>query len=78
MGQHDGDPSPGSLKVTASFTGYDQYIDTVISGLSPRIDATGKVLKVVPVSIPGPFSAGRNSTSAPARTIATRRARGRR
>jgi hypothetical protein len=37
-----GNPSPGSLKVTATFTDYNQYIDPIINFSS--LDLTGKTL----------------------------------
>jgi len=38
-----GSPSPGSLKMTATFTDYNQYVDAIIN-LSPVINLTGKTL----------------------------------
>ena len=37
-----GNPSPGSLKVTATFTDYNQYIDAIVNISS--VDLTGKTL----------------------------------
>jgi hypothetical protein len=47
-----GNPSPGSLKVTATYTAYNQYVDALINP-SPAIDLTGATLhvKVMLVSV---------------------------
>ena len=41
----EGDPSPGSLKITATFTDYDQTVD-VVTQISPLINLTGKTVHV--------------------------------
>src|SRR5262245_36075115 len=38
-----GDPSPGSIKKTVTFTSYGQYIDPIINFMDPK-DLTGKTL----------------------------------
>jgi hypothetical protein len=41
----DGNPNPGCLKVTATYTAYNQYVDAYINP-SPAIDLTGATLHV--------------------------------
>lgn len=38
-----GDPTPGSLKITAEFTGYNQKLDAAVN-ISPLLNLTGKVI----------------------------------
>jgi hypothetical protein len=40
-----GNPAPGSLKLTATFTDYDQIVD-VVSQISPLANLTGKTVHV--------------------------------
>jgi hypothetical protein len=53
-----GSPSPGSLKITATFTDCNQYVDAAISGLSPLRDLTGKTLHGQLQVTSGTFSGG--------------------
>ena len=53
-----GSPSPGSLKVTATFTDCGQYVDAAISGLSPLRNLTGKTLHGKLQVTSGTFSGG--------------------
>jgi hypothetical protein len=55
----DGSPDLGTLKVTATFTNYRQYVD-VIKQIAPALDLSGRVLKAqvklvssMPASFPG-------------------------
>jgi hypothetical protein len=48
-----GNPSPGALKVTATFTDYNQYIDSIINLTS--VDLTGKTLHAKVMLMSGTF-----------------------
>lgn len=48
-----GNPSPGALKVTATFTDYNQYIDAIINLAS--MDLTGKTLHAKVMLMSGTF-----------------------
>jgi hypothetical protein len=55
----DGSPSPGSIKLTATYPSYDQYADVILN-VSPAVDLTGKTLhaKVQLVQSSAPFPGG--------------------
>lgn len=53
-----GSPSPGSLKITATFTDCGQYVDAAVSGLSPLRNLTGKTLHGKLQVTSGTFSGG--------------------
>ena len=54
-----GSPSPGSLKMTATFTDYNQYVDAIVN-LTPTttLDLTGKTLHASLQVTSGTFSGG--------------------
>jgi hypothetical protein len=52
-----GSPSAGSLKMTATFTDYNQYVDAIVN-FSPTIDLTGKTLHASLQLTSGTFSGG--------------------
>ena len=52
-----GSPSAGSLKMTATFTDYNQYVDAIIN-LTPTINLTGKTLHASLQLTSGAFSGG--------------------
>ncbi len=51
----DGDPSPGSLQVTAPFTALDQYVDANVGYAQPGLDLTGRSLHVMVKLVSGTF-----------------------
>lgn len=53
----DGDPSPGCLKVTVTFTGFMQYVDPQVNVATP-VDMTGHPLKARVRLVSGSFPAG--------------------
>jgi hypothetical protein len=53
----NGDPDPGSLEVTATFTAYNQYVDAIV-GVSPAADLTGKILHAKVMLTQGAFTGG--------------------
>ena len=56
----DGNPDPGALKVTVTYTDYRQYVD-VIKQLAPALDLSNRVLKAqvkLVSSTPDSFSGG--------------------
>lgn len=53
----DGDPSPGSLKLTVTFSDFKQYVDPQVSIGTPA-DLTGRTLKVKIRLVSGTFPAG--------------------
>jgi hypothetical protein len=52
-----GDPTPGSLRLTASFTDWKQYADAIIN-VSPAKVLTGKVLRLRVRLVSGAFGGG--------------------
>jgi endo-1,4-beta-xylanase len=55
----DGNPAPGALQVTATFTNYGQYVD-VVTQIAPALDLSNRVLEAqvklvssTPASFPG-------------------------
>jgi hypothetical protein len=52
----DGSPANGSLKVTATFTDYKQYVDAIVN-ISPNIDLTKKII-TAKLKYTGNFSGG--------------------
>jgi len=57
----DGNPSPGSLKVSATFSGFKQFID-VTANPSPSLNLAGKVLHAKVRLTSGTFEAGAGAT----------------
>jgi hypothetical protein len=53
----DGDPNPGSLKVTVTFTGFKQYVDPQVN-ISTPIDLTNRTVKARIRLVSGTFPAG--------------------
>jgi hypothetical protein len=53
----DGDPNPGSLKVTVTFSGFKQYIDPKVN-ISTPIDLTGRIVKARARLVSGSFPSG--------------------
>jgi len=53
----DGDPNPGSLKVTVNFTGFKQYIDPQVNIATP-IDLTNRIIKARIRLASGTFPSG--------------------
>jgi hypothetical protein len=54
----EGSPSPGSVKVAVTFTGYKQYVDVVINPPTPGINLMGKTLHAQMKLTSGMFSGG--------------------
>ena len=52
-----GNPSPGSLKVTATFTGYRQLVDAIVAPMPP-LNLTGKTLHAKVRLVSGNFTGG--------------------
>ena len=56
----DGDPTPGSLKVTVTFTGFKQYIDPQVNLPTPQdFSGTHSLVKARIRLVSGTFPAGR-------------------
>src|SRR5262249_21241871 len=53
----DGDPvsGPGSLKVTAGFTAFDQYVDPIVTLALPGFALTGKTVHAMVRLVSGPL-----------------------
>jgi hypothetical protein len=58
-----GNPNPGSLKVTATYTDYRQYVDVIV-GPNPHLNLTGKTIHARVMLVSGDFSTGRASLHA--------------
>ena len=54
----DGDPSPGALRLTATFTGFDQYDEALFVFGDPGVDLAGKTLHARVRLLAGPLSGG--------------------
>ncbi len=54
----DGSPNPGSLMITVTFTGFDQYIDAVVNYAPPGLNLSGKTLHAQVRLVSGSFAAG--------------------
>lgn len=57
----DGNPAPGSLKVSATFSGFKQFIDVTVNP-SPALNLAGKVLHAKVRLTSGTFEAGAGAT----------------
>jgi len=54
----DGDPTQGGLRLTATFTGFDQYAQAVFVFGAPGIDGAGKTLRARVRLVSGPLGGG--------------------
>jgi hypothetical protein len=55
---YDGDPSPGALRLTATFTDFDQHVDAVVDLGAPGYDLSGKALHARVRLVSGTLPAG--------------------
>ena len=54
----DGDPAPGALQLTATFTGLDQYAETIYGFDGSGIDLRGQTLRARVRLVAGPLFGG--------------------